>query len=214
MKNYMLKQKEFLGINIKQIIYDFKEQQTNTPTHFNKIIIHHTGKIKTIQEIIDKHITKNHWAAIGFHFMISKKGTIYYSRDLKYAGAHTKGYNKNGMGIALFGNFDEINPTEKQLISLNKLILRLENEFKIKIILSHNQAIYKQIKNKFWKLNLPDINPLEINTKQSYDTFIREVNNKILEKDASEDTVSLVKRFQTCPGFNMYKIVKKLQNNM
>lgn len=211
MKNYMLKKRELFGVNLKEIIYDFKEQHTIAPTHFNKMIIHHSGNRKTIQEIINLHINKNHWSSIGFHFMISKKGTIYYSRNLKYAGAHTHGYNKNGIGIALFGNFDESEPTEKQLISLNKLIDGLKKELGIKIILSHNQAIYKQIKNKFWKLNLPDVNPIDIGTKLSYDTFILEINNKILEKDATEETVLLIKRFQTCPGFNMYKIVKELQ---
>lgn len=213
MKNYLLKQRELFGLDIKEIIYGFKEQQTNKPTYFNKIIIHHSGNKTTIQQIIDTHIKKNHWAAIGFHFMISKKGTIYYSRNLKYAGAHTQGYNKNGIGIALFGNFDNIEPNLKQISSLTKLIKALKNELGIKIILSHNQAIYKQIKKKFWKLNLPDINPIDIETKFSYDNFVREINTKILEKDATEETVLLIKRFQTCPGFNMYKFVKEFEKS-
>jgi hypothetical protein len=143
--------------------------------------------------------------------MISKKGTIYYSRDLKNAGAHTYGQNKNSIGIALFGNFDEIEPNEKQIESLKILIGALKDEFKIKRVLSHNHVIYDMIKDKFWKLNLPQINPINIDTKLSYDTFTKNITTKILENDASDETVNLIKRLKSCPGFNMYKHMREIE---
>jgi hypothetical protein len=207
----MLSKTQKFNIPIKKINYSFKVQNTNKPTKFIKIIVHHTGKNNTIQKIIDQHVKKNHWSSIGYHFMISKKGTIYYSRDLKYAGAHTFGYNKNSIGIALFGNMDEVKPTQKQITSLKNLIATLKNEFKIKKILAHNQAIYDTIKKKYWKLHLPDINPIEINTRLNYDSFKKEITTKILEHNADKETISLIKRLKNCPGFNMYKIMREIE---
>lgn len=211
MKQYMLAKIEEFGLSMKKIHYDFKVQETNQPTKFIKVIIHHTGKNKTIQSLIDNHVRKQHYSSIGYHFMISKKGTIYYSRDLKSAGAHTYGYNKNAIGIALFGNFDEVEPSQKQLDSLNNLIESLKENFEIKTIFGHNEAIYKKIKEKNWKLYLPEINLLDIEDKEIYKNFTRDITTKVLEFDASDDSVNLIKRFQSCPGFNLYKSIKKLK---
>ncbi len=211
MKNYVLSKINKFGIDMKRIVYDFKVEKTNSPTKWIKIVVHHTGKSKKIQQIIDLHVKKNRWSTIGYHFMISKKGTIYYSRSLNYAGAHTFGYNRNAIGIALFGNFDVDEPTEKQIESLNRLIEVLCNEYEIKNILGHNEAIYKKIKERFWKVNLPDLNPIEIKTKLSYDGFVKQITTNILEEDASEASVSLIKRLKSCPGFNMYSHICNLK---
>lgn len=208
---YMLSKTEKFGLPVKKVNYSFKVQDTTQPTKFIKIIIHHTGKSNTIQKIIDLHVKKNHWASIGYHFMISKKGTIYYSRELKYAGAHTFGYNKNSIGIGLFGNFDEVEPTEKQIESLKRLISTLKKEYDIKRVLAHNEAIYEAIKKQFWKLNLPDINPIEMSTRLNYDSFKKEVTTKILEFDASDETIELIKKLKNCPGYNMYKVMREIE---
>ncbi|MCA9459105.1 MAG: N-acetylmuramoyl-L-alanine amidase [Nanoarchaeota archaeon] len=208
MKNYLLQKINYLELPMKKIIYDFEIKETNTPTKWIKIVIHHTKNRKTIQSIIDLHVKKNRWSEIGYHFMIGNKGQIYYTRELDTAGAHTYGYNRNSIGIALFGNFDETQATEKQLNSLNKLIEAIKKKYPIRKILGHNQAIYKQIKNTFWKLNLSEINILEIENKDTYKEFIKETNEKVLAQDASSKTVSLIKRFTSCPGFNMYKWLK------
>lgn len=211
MKNYILSKTTILGIPVEKINYNFQVQDSPTPTKFNKIVIHHTGKNKTINQIIKNHIIKKKYSSIGYHFMIGKTGKIYYSRNLKYAGAHTYGYNKNGIGIALFGDFNEDKPSQKQLESLKRLITNLKNKYSIKYLFAHNEAIYKQIKQKFWKLNLPNINPIEISTKLSYDGFQKEVTTKILENDTSENTISLIKKLKSCPGYNMYPIIVELK---
>jgi len=205
MKNYILKKIMLFGLDMKEIIYDFKPIETNQPTHWIKIIIHHTGENQnTIQKIIDKHIKKNRWSSIGYHFMIGKNGQIYYCRNLKNAGAHTFGYNRNSIGIALFGNFDEVMPTEKQITILKKLVFAIEKNYKIRKIYGHNQAIYKTIKEKYFRVNIPMQNILDIGTKLSYDLFVKQVTEKVLKFDASKSTVDLIKKFKTCPGFNLY----------
>ncbi|MDA3855779.1 MAG: peptidoglycan recognition family protein [Candidatus Woesearchaeota archaeon] len=210
MKQYILAKIVEFGLPMKKIHYDFKVQDTNEPTKFIKIIIHHTGKNKTIQSLIDNHVKKQHYSSIGYHFMISKKGTIYYARDLKSAGAHTYGYNKNAIGIALFGNFDEVEPTQKQIDALNSLVTKLKENYNIKKIFGHNEAIYKKIKERNWKLHLPNINPLDIENKETYKNFTRDITTQVLEFDASDSSVTLIKKFQSCPGFNLYSEIKKL----
>ena len=215
MKSYVLKKIDYLGLEVKRVDYTFQIRKAVDPTKFIRIIVHHTGaKQRTLQNIIDLHVEKNKWAAIGYHFMIGKNGQIYYTRDLKYSGAHTYHFNRNSIGIALFGNFDENTPSEKQLESLRKLIDALFNKFDIKEILGHNEAIYRYLKGKYyWIKGLPGTNPLDIETKLSHELFLREITTKVLEKDAGEDTVKTIKRLKTCPGFNMYKPLKEIRKN-
>ena len=211
MKQYTLVKTELFGMEMKKIHYDFKIEATSKPTKFIKIVVHHVGKSKTIQQIINKHVKKQNYSSIGYHFMIGRNGQVYYARDLKYAGAHTYLYNKNSIGIALFGDFDEVEPSEKQIETLKNLIGVLEENYKIRRVLGHNQAIYKMIKEKFWKLKLPDVNPIEIGTRLSYDAFRQEVTTKVLESDASEISLNLIRRLKPCPGFNMYKYMREIE---
>ncbi len=212
-KAYFLRKIELFGLQINKIIYDFDVKKTNLPTRFINIIIHHTGKQKTIDDVIDSHIKKNRYSSIGYHFMISKTGKIYQTRELKFAGAHTFEYNKNSIGIALFGNFDNEIPNKKQIESLNNLTKSLKKNFPIKRILGHNEAIFKSIKNKFWRLNIDNIDLLDINSRLSFDIFRKEVIEKVLESDASPISVNLVKKFTSCPGFHLYQKIIKLREN-
>lgn len=210
-KSYFIKKIELFGIQISKIIYEFEVSKTNSPTRFINLIIHHTGKNKTIEQIIENHVIKNKFSSIGYHFMISKTGTIFQTRQLKYAGAHTFNFNHNSIGIALFGNFDNEMPNKKQIESLNLLVKTLKNEFPIKRILGHNEAIYKLILDKFYKMNLDKIDLLNINSRLAFDIYRKEIIEKILKNSASKGNVSLIKRFTSCPGFHLYKKVEKLR---
>lgn len=46
------------------------------------------------------------WRDVGYHFFISKNGTIEQGRPLSVAGAHTKGFNKDSIGICFSGLTD------------------------------------------------------------------------------------------------------------
>lgn len=212
MKNYELVRKTILKVPMKVVNYDFKVQKTNKPTKYIRIVVHHTGKNKTLQQIIKQHIETNRWTAIGYHFMIGKKGQVYYSRDLKLAGAHTFGYNRNSIGIALFGDFDMYDPTEKQIESLKKLINGLSLKFTIREIIGHNEGIYKQIRDKYWKAELPEKDFLSIETKEEFENFQKEITTKVLKTDASKITVDLLSKITTCPGINAYKDLKNIKN--
>ncbi len=109
-----------------------------------KIIIHHTAipdrksydGLKTIKKIQKAHL-KRKFKDIGYHFLITPSGKIVCGRNIYYEGAHTKSKNKNSIGIALIGNFEEEKPLKKQINSLKNLIYILKKFFKIKEIKLH-----------------------------------------------------------------------------
>lgn len=211
MKEYILTKIDYLGLNFKKINYTFKVENSSITPKFDKIIIHHTGNPRTIQKIIDLHVNKNHWTSIGYHFLIGKNGQIYYSRELSNPGAHTYGFNKEAIGIGFFGNFSKVEPTEKQIESGKKLILALKENFKIKQILGHNQAIYSLLQKEFVNAKLPKLNLLEINNDFKYYEKIKEIEKSVKSVYSDKESDNLLKRLKSCPGVNMYKYLKEFQ---
>lgn len=83
-----------------------------------KIVIHHTHNPNlTVESTHKLHIERFKWAGIGYNYFIEKNGDIFQGRGM-YVGAHAKNHNRDSIGIALAGNFDETLPTEKQIESL------------------------------------------------------------------------------------------------
>lgn len=76
---------------------------------------------------------------IGYHYVITRKGEIEQGRDINIEGAHTKGHNKNSIGICLILLPPKQKPTQAQLKSLKNL---LDNLPKVPIY------GHKQFKNK------------------------------------------------------------------
>lgn len=44
------------------------------------------------------------WDGIGYHYVILEDGTVQNGRPEYWAGAHTRGHNKNSLGICLMGD--------------------------------------------------------------------------------------------------------------
>lgn len=59
---------------------------------------------------------------VGYHYYISKDGTVKQARADTDEGAHTIGYNTQSLGVCLAGNFDLTLPTKAQVDSLTKLL--------------------------------------------------------------------------------------------
>ena len=69
------------------------------------LIVHHIDASKaTPEQIHEWHLDRN-WSGFGYNEYIKKDGTVYIGRG-DNVGAHTKGYNENGYGIALEGKYD------------------------------------------------------------------------------------------------------------
>lgn len=79
----------------------------------NELIIHASatrpnwmGKSPTkrkVAEIRRWHVEDNGWSDIGYHWIIDRDGTIVKGRPMERTGAHTRGKNKDTVGICLIG---------------------------------------------------------------------------------------------------------------
>jgi len=93
------------------------------------------------------------WKDVGYHCGIElvKSGShAYYEalfgRDWNVSGAHTRGENRDSLGICFVGNYDLIKPTDEMLIvgaKVVKLWMRLYDIDIDKIYTHHHFADYK-----------------------------------------------------------------------
>ena len=61
------------------------------------------AEVRRIQQI---HQDTNHWADIGYHFLIDRAGRVIEGRPIQYQGAHAFGDNNvANIGVCLLGNF-------------------------------------------------------------------------------------------------------------
>ena len=121
----------------------------------NKIIIHCSatpeGRDVKTDTIRDWHVNERDWSDIGYHFVIELDGTLVEGRPLERSGAHTKGHNRNSIGICYVGGVEaekkngkwiaKDTRTYKQIQTLNQLILSLCDNFDISIdnVYGHNE---------------------------------------------------------------------------
>jgi N-acetylmuramoyl-L-alanine amidase len=97
----------------------------------NSIVIHHSATISGCARVFRAlHRAVNGWIDIGYHFVIgngtlSGDGEVEEGRPIWAVGAHSRGHNKDSIGICLVGNFNLEAPTGKQLESLASLLERL-----------------------------------------------------------------------------------------
>jgi N-acetylmuramoyl-L-alanine amidase len=96
----------------------------------DKIIIHCTdtpkGRDVSVSEIKRWHVVERGWSDIGYHFVIGLDGVVHTGRPIHRAGAHTKGYNSESVGVAYVGGANgEDTRTESQKKALLNLVTTL-----------------------------------------------------------------------------------------
>jgi len=108
-----------------------------------RIIVHHslTEDSRTVSwgAIRDWHTGKNpespyRWRDIGYHFgieRINENYEIMVGRMIQEIGAHTKGYNRDSVGICVVGNFDLVSPDAAQYSLSARLISSICDLFDI-----------------------------------------------------------------------------------
>lgn len=76
-----------------------------------KIIIHCSatkeGQDISVENIRYWHVEENGWSDIGYHFIVDINGFLHEGRDIDIHGAHTKGENKDSVGICYIGGLSE-----------------------------------------------------------------------------------------------------------
>lgn len=126
-------------IDINEIEYDWAEEleYNNKPT---QIIYHHSASSSKSPESIHEYHKNNGWSGIGYHYYITKDGVIYNGRPENAEGAHTKGQNKNSIGICLEGNFEDEEITLEQSQSLYEISMYIALKYDIYKIIGHGDA--------------------------------------------------------------------------
>jgi N-acetylmuramoyl-L-alanine amidase len=100
----------------------------------NNIFIHHsaTPRDTTEHDAVKKyHMEERGWSDIGYHYTIDYAGVVRKGRPDNRTGAHVKGHNTASLGICLFGNFENENPTKPQIDALTALLRTLQELYKI-----------------------------------------------------------------------------------
>ncbi|BFZ08142.1 hypothetical protein BsWGS_11181 [Bradybaena similaris] len=106
-----------------------KETNLNTPVQY-AIIHHSTGNNcydrNSCQALVrgyqKHHMESNGWDDIGYSFVIGGDGSVFEGRGWDKVGSHTQGYNGDGLGFCLTGEFTSVLPTQAQLNALRDLL--------------------------------------------------------------------------------------------
>jgi N-acetylmuramoyl-L-alanine amidase len=74
------------------------------------LIVFHCSATRPGQHIGAQQITEWHtakgWAAIGYHFVITRAGDLELGRPVTDVGAHVQGYNATSVGVCMVGGLD------------------------------------------------------------------------------------------------------------
>ncbi len=106
------------------------------------LVIHHTAVPVTddtrsgperIRALYQYHAQRLGWGDIGYHYLIDEDGQIYEGKygGKGVVGGHAYCHNIGSIGIALLGNLDAEQPTQKQLASLQWLLRDLAEAYDI-----------------------------------------------------------------------------------
>jgi N-acetyl-anhydromuramyl-L-alanine amidase AmpD len=110
------------------------------------LIVHQTAtpREQTTFEGTKRYHVSLGWGNIAYHYFIESDGRLRKGRNERTVGTHTKagGMNLKSLGICLAGNFNEEEPTDAQLKSLEAILKNLAAKYKIQKenILGHREV--------------------------------------------------------------------------
>ena len=107
-----------------------------------KFLIIHCSDTPDTENIGASEIHKMHlgfgWNGIGYHKIIKRDGEIENGRPEYWVGAHTYGKNNQSLGVCLIG---QKSFTEKQFVSLKKIIGNWKIKFPNALVEGHYESI-------------------------------------------------------------------------
>ena len=113
------------------------------------IVIHCSATPETmdigVEKIKEWHVKDNGWDDVGYHFIITRDGTIEPARPEDMQGAHAPRVNHRSIAICMIGGSDanggwSNNFTDEQWVTLKALLLNLTKKYEIKKIIGHYQV--------------------------------------------------------------------------
>lgn len=101
----------------------------------NSIVLHHAAINNNgpQAETVDRY-HRSKWLRPGYHYFIerSPKGELVEMYPLRRIAYHSGNFNNNSIGICLAGDFRFQEPTKAQIVTLTKLLIELQREYKIR----------------------------------------------------------------------------------
>lgn len=90
------------------------------------------------------HIRHRGFRDIGYHYYITRDGTVYRGRPLEQVGAHCRNHNRHSIGICYEGGLDaegraKDTRTEAQKVSLSALVGELKERFPQALVVGHRE---------------------------------------------------------------------------
>ncbi|XP_051033477.1 N-acetylmuramoyl-L-alanine amidase [Phodopus roborovskii] len=92
------------------------------------------------------HQNERHWDDIGYSFVVGSDGYVYEGRGWHWVGAHTRGHNSRGFGVAFVGNYTGSLPRDTALNTVRDLLPscairagHLQPDYKL---LGHRQLVH------------------------------------------------------------------------
>ncbi len=98
--------------------------------HINKVVCHYTDSPDvSIDTVRQWHLGRG-WKDVGYHLLVRRDGSIEQGRPESEIGAHTAGFNKDSLGVALTGsNRLKWYPAQAQLESLKKVLANWKRKY-------------------------------------------------------------------------------------
>ncbi len=141
-----------------QAVYPLEFQTQNTlrtnaqgqkylwPQSYSKqvklLVVHHSAlkvagdprpAVERVRAIYKYHAVSKEWGDIGYHFIVDEAGQIYEGRagGKGVVGGHAYCNNVGTIGVVLLGNFENEEPSQSQIKSLQWLLKDLSSEYGI-----------------------------------------------------------------------------------
>jgi len=126
-----------------------------------QVIIHHsTGPTtQTPSSIAQYHVGPNHISnegipGIAYHYIIDREANVFHTQDLENISWHVSGQNTRSIGICFIGDYDELEPTEMQILQLLRLIQYLNRRLGRRLqIAGHRDYSTKTCPGKYTNLD-------------------------------------------------------------
>lgn len=106
----------------------------------NRIILHHAAAESCSADDVHAWHLDNGWTGIGYHFFVSKDGSIYRGRPESAVGSHASGSNSDSIGICFEGNFEVETMPAAQMQAGRELVQDLQDRYDISLILGHRDV--------------------------------------------------------------------------
>jgi hypothetical protein len=115
------------------------------------ITLHHQGEpfpvgkdpVRYLRNLQTWSRATKRWLDIPYHYIIDLDGRIYEGRKLEYAGDTNTEYDPAGHAlIEVVGNFEEVQPNQKQLDAVVDLMALLAAKYKVSIDGIHGHKDY------------------------------------------------------------------------